>query len=127
MNTKYKVNVVGDLKITHNLNSNNMSLFCMFSLSLFLMLSPHHYYHPEIFPHTENLEKLCIKQSYIYYLASIINILAIFILSHIHQSFLFFMNLKISSRNQCPSPLNTSACISLAKVQYLLMVLTFFR
>lgn len=54
------------------------------------MLSSHHSFHPEIFLHTENLKKLCIETSYIYHLASIINIFAIFTLSHIHQSIFFY-------------------------------------
>ena len=88
------------------------------------MLSSTSLFHPEFF-RTYNLKKLYNNHSHIFHLTSSINILLIHLITYPSIHFIFFMHLKLSFRNQCLSPLNTPACISLAKVQYLFIVLIF--
>ena len=89
------------------------------------MLSSTSLFHPEFFC-TYNLKKLYNNHSHICYLTSSINILLIHLITYPSICLFFFMHLKFSFRNQCLSPLNTPACISLAKVQYLLIYSNFF-
>ena len=88
------------------------------------MLSSTLLFHPEFF-RTYKLKKLYNNHSHICHLTSSINILLIHLIMYLSTHLIFFMHLKLSFRNQRLLPPNPPACVSLAKVQYLFIVLIF--